>query len=607
MGKEPMMMDYPALDAADKDIVTRFQETIVEAINEAIDSGELSEIMGTSEIVAPVRAEDCSFEKVQCYWRNQTDMIADVWVTVSTYIREEDGNSFLEYQDVILSLFVSAVGGEVTGECEEIHSAWDPPKRQEMMELDKWYIPKLSWDDVEEWAENMWFSYDKEAAGDQGLRNPKRLARKMGLKIEEYIGRMDEPETQLRFADEAGGRDAPKVDTIRINRKDGMHKNDFGRDLYGACVAYEWHYLFYVMHGIKVASPEAIPMMKIPYDPELEKNNPIDFLKGHMNHAGYALMLPRSFVKDFLAEHYPETAQMQMTNGYAVCKAARLQEVANLMNDQYGVQPRYVRTRFLHLQNPEARNIFIQTNNGRTNLPFSVSKDQLKMKNKTFCIGELNNAVKVYMKDEKFRELVESGNYVYADGLIVCLDDDTIIRDPDRGIVPSPKVNMQADRFCLRFNVTYNAKTHYHYGYDASYGAPMSSRDRAADKKAALAWMTAYESFHELMSGLIRVWPTGKEVTKAGFIDEKLLQLLCTQEYGRYESDLVVGICLAMHLPPWASAVVLEKAHIDLSRYDKASRRALLCLCFREDFRLLQETLRYNRELPPLRYDLTAA
>ena len=90
---------------------------------------------------------------------------------------------------------------------------------------------------------------------------------------------------------------------------------------------------------------------------------------------------------------------------------------------------------------------------------------------------------------------------------------------------------------------------------------------------------------------------TPKDLAESLSISEDEIISLCTAEQLSYDQDIVVSLCVRLHLPPALSSIVLERAGIDLDKEDRGGRRAILCLFYLDDIKVLARSLAMDQTM----------
>lgn len=66
-------------------------------------------------------------------------------------------------------------------------------------------------------------------------------------------------------------------------------------------------------------------------------------------------------------------------------------------------------------------------------------------------------------------------------------------------------------------------------------------------------------------------------------ISRSTLLRLRTEERKQYNLDQVVAICVGLHLPPWLSDILLDRAHLTVKRYGPLAYYGIILDCFYMD------------------------
>ena len=210
---------------------------ITGGVQEALDSGRLAEIMQSPLISETVHPAMVKIKKVSCYLEDRNDFFADVQVMLTLHAKDEDGNVYVEYGHVVISLFLTFIEEERTCCVEEITSLAEAPDRTGYLKLDQWLAPMMTWDRKEKCADKIWETYFRDAIRDPHRRDPVELARRMKLKIRERYMRDVDRRAILELANVGCSENQPAEDAIVINTY--ATDNPAGRDLqiYMCCMA----------------------------------------------------------------------------------------------------------------------------------------------------------------------------------------------------------------------------------------------------------------------------------------------------------------------------------------------------------------------------------
>ena len=90
-------------------------------------------------------------------------------------------------------------------------------------------------------------------------------------------------------------------------------------------------------------------------------------------------------------------------------------------------------------------------------------------------------------------------------------------------------------------------------------------------------------SFHGALSYIMKGRVTVDELTKRVPISRSTILRLRTEERKSYDLDQVIAICVGLHLPPWLSGILLEKAGLTVNRYGPYGYYGTILDCFYMD------------------------
>ena len=126
----------------------------------------------------------------------------------------------------------------------------------------------------------------------------------------------------------------------------------------------------------------------------------------------------------------------------------------------------------------------------------------------------------------------------------------------------------------------------------------MTMKDRMEAQKKLMDMMPS--SFPAALTYLMKNRVKVEDLSELTGISVSTLSRLRNEERVTYSIEQIVLICIAMHLPPWLSETLLDRAHLDIKRYGTFGHyRVLLDCYFMDDVTTVQEMLVSNG-LPPL-------
>lgn len=121
----------------------------------------------------------------------------------------------------------------------------------------------------------------------------------------------------------------------------------------------------------------------------------------------------------------------------------------------------------------------------------------------------------------------------------------------------------------------------------------MTMKERLKCQKELMDKMPT--SFPEALVYIMKGRIKEEELSQKAYLSVSTIARLRTEERLNYNLDQIIAICVAMHLPPWLSEALLNRAHLDIKRYGLYGYyREVLDCYFMEDIDTVQEFLIEN-------------
>ena len=209
--------------------------------------------------------------------------------------------------------------------------------------------------------------------------------------------------------------------------------------------------------------------------------------------------------------------------------------------------------------------------------PFAFSTSACRG-NRTFVISP-KEVLEEYVRNEAFRDLLDTRRYVYADGHI-CVNDPAYVVLRGGKLRLTEWANAHVDACCLRFVQNYyrDKKTRYVYGQlnsDEEYNGrslALSASEKQPDLYAhavrvARTLSELPNNFHETFEWHMKNSNvTLAKMSEETAISERNITRYRTEEKDDLTIDRVAKICICMHLEPELSFDMLEKAGIHVRK-----------------------------------------
>lgn len=446
--------------------------------------------------------------------------------------------------------------------------------------LDEYLIPVFQWKDIEEEAESIIFHVAPE-----GLHNPEQLrpavlAGRLGLKIIHLPLYQRDRTASILFFDagevlvcqDVQQPQLPPVparveeNTIVVNSMKGFNSN---RAIMHECFHYVEHQLFFQLQQLHNSDVMEITRWKR-VDVQKKERGPVEWMEWQAHVGSQCLLMPRTRLCKRLREELDGENPMGRHIGY------RLEAVGRTLAKEYGVRNYQMRNRMIQLGYTAAKGALNFVDDGYIE-PFAFSADKCRG-SRTFVISP-KEALEEYVRNEAFRKLLDTGQYVYADGHI-CVNDPAYVVQRNGKPCLTEWANAHVDACCLRFMRSYYRDTGTRYVY-----GQLNSDEEYNGRSLALS---ASEKQPDLYSHAVKVARTLSElpgtfretfewhmkkckVTLARMSEETALSERSITRYRTEEKDdltidRVAKICICMHLEPEFSFDMLEKAGIHLRK-----------------------------------------
>lgn len=503
------------------------------------------------------------------WWVSAETVLADVTVE----IREAEGGVTRLYCEVWVEL-----GEEVRVRCGECGPEAERPDRLGWR-LSRYLVPLLDGEALEEGAEALLRRYCPEAMEKPAAHSAMLLAERLGLQVLRCpLYQRSRTRSILFFR--AGRVMAAQTDhagmlleephpvqvpagTIVLNAN-AVHR-DYGQtEIYHECIHYAWHRMFFRLQALQHSDVTALRARMGTTVPDVREEQPLRWMEWQARRGSAALMAPLSIMR-------PLIGQLQAEASPELHPGARWDWIARRIA-QARDWPKYrVRARLIQMGHVEARGALNYVD-GAYIPPFSFAREAGAAPY-TFVIDR-GDALRLYREDPAFRRLLRTGRYVYAQGH-VCIHDPAYVRPGAHGLALTPWALAHADQCCMRFRQVYepaglspcrlgeiNCDEEYsrHYLDFAGPGRqPLLQMAQLLEKLPP--------AFPEALTFLMRrAHVTIEQLEERACISGRTISRLRTEERSSYALDQVIALCVALHLPPWLSREMLQRAGLLLRR-----------------------------------------
>lgn len=343
------------------------------------------------------------------------------------------------------------------------------------------------------------------------------------------------------------------------------------------CIHWYWHYLFYRLQALHNSDISALQK-----ENELEPDRSgvkesLSCMEYQANRGKYALKMPAPVMRplvDALIEEYKQGSEQE---------GKLLERVARRIIEDRGLRPYQIRARLIQLGRIGAKGI-LNFENGRYITPFAFVH-QNGSGNHVFFIRR-KEALDEFKNNPEFREQLQSGNYVYAEGRI-CINDPRYITQACFGLRLTNWASAHVDQCCLRFISVYKMTDliEYEFGrlasdeeYNGHYINYMSvdgeKLSRAEQIQANYRYTFALPgNFFEMLETIRKDKRISQEqLEERSMVSAKKL----SREKKRFKEKLkmnltlaeTIALCIGLEAPPWLSKVILARANTALNPAD---------------------------------------
>lgn len=586
-----------------------YDKQLITELNELLADGSIAAKTGKDIVSERILPEECSVKSIRYWGESRQTFYIDLEVRLELKVRSgnETDTDFFWFYVIFWYCF-----DDVDEECS-LHEFGLLENRRcprYCCRLDKHLVPVFRRDEIEFYAPEIWRKYLPEAVDDAEARHPSFLANAMGLAVTN-LRLYDRPHTRSVIFFEDGKipvepdpcisaqRDPDPIDvpvkanTIVLNINT---KNDFDHslDIYHECIHYEWHYLFYKLQAMHDSDIGQLPATRVTVKKGKPVSGPTNFMESQARLGSYCLMMPMSFMKDNIKKLKAEFKPYARKEGYFDHDGFKFEYIGRMMSEMYQLPKARLKARMKQL-GCTAVNGALNFVDGRYITPFALSNPD-SCKNGNVYVIDRKNVLSLYKSSKKFRDLMQSGRFSFVDGHIVYnnTEAEEVVYTAS-GARLSAWANAHVDEVCLRFRRLYTDEHKYRY----TLGRMNSEEDlkksmRFLDAAGSLSGKDAQRmkdqfvkemplSFHGTLSYIMKGRVTVDELVKRVPISRHTIIRLRTEERTSYDLDQVIALCIGLHLPPWLSEILLDRAGLSVKRYGPKGYYGVMLDCFYMD------------------------
>ena len=445
-------------------------------------------------------------------------------------------------------------------------------KNDSGVKLDEYLVPVYKWDDIEEESENIIFHTISEGLSDAKWLQPGLLAERLGLNIV-YLSLYKRPRTAsilffgpgevLTAADSEEKLEPIPVkvngNTIVLNtRKPGQERDA----IFHECFHYVEHRLFFQLQQLHNTDISYLAKWK-PVELKKDERSPIEWIEWQAHIGSQCLQMPKRLLRKRISDELSDMQKLDRHMGF------KLQAAGRKLAKEFNVYNYQLRNRMIHVGFPAAKGALNFVEDDYIT-PFAFELGECHG-SQTFVISPKEVADE-YVRNEVFRELIDTGRYIYADGHVCLNEPQHVIRQGDR-LRLTEWANAHVDQCCLRFVRNYIRDKHSHYVFgqlnsDEEYNGrslALSLQSSAEDalkqaQEMSQVLLNLPGSFSgTLIAHMKRVGITRERLAEEAMMSGTMIKRMRTSERD-LTLDQVIAVCIGLHIPPEYSFDLIEKA-----------------------------------------------
>lgn len=401
------------------------------------------------------------FVKAELWRKDRNQLRADIKARFRVGISKDDQLPRFVVRYINFSVdFELEAGIRRIGSINEVTTDVLPDR--ELPRLSKFLVPVLSYEEMERMVLEMLTKYlGKDAIRKYQEDGARQLAKAMGLEIMSVsLYRNHYTSAMLFFKDgtvrvtETGAfgtaTDDEGYEEIRIPAKtiilneNVFPSSDTEQDIYHECAHYEWHSMFFELQALHSADLQLLEYQEADKASKPAEKD-IRWIERQASYVSYAGIFPRPVLMPMVHEYWNDVADSNENVG------KKISYVIFRISQEKQKRRSLIKTRLIMLGSAAAKGACNYVD-GEYIQPFAFNPERLNS-GETFVIGR-SQLTEMYEKDENFRELLSTHQFVYADGH-VCANMPRFIRQTSKGAQLTEWALAHLDECCLKFKKNY--------------------------------------------------------------------------------------------------------------------------------------------------------
>ena len=500
---------------------------------------------------------------------------------------------------------ISRVGGITDVTTEAL-----PDRR--LPKLSKFLVPVLSYEEMEFMVLEMLKKYlGKDAIQKYQEDGARRLAQAMGLEVMNVSLYRNHYTSALLFFKEGtvrvtesgatgDGTDDEGFEELTVPAKtiilndNVLPSTDPEQDIYHECGHYEWHSMFFELQQLHSADLQLLEYQEADKASKPAEKD-IRWVERQAAYVSYAGIFPRPVLMPMVQEYWKEVADSSDNIG------KKISYVIYRISMEKQKKRSLVKTRLIMLGSAAAKGAcnFVD---GDYIQPFAFNPERLNP-GETFVISR-GQFTEMYEKDEAFRELISTHQFIYADGH-VCANMPRFIRQTSKGAQLTEWALAHLDECCLKFKREYRVNhRHYKVGelhsdqeYNEVYVMIHSMQISGMTPETLMTKNIEYiENFPrtpaKAMAKLVKDrCKTQREAAFRCGMSETTISRMCKDNSFPYDIRQATMIVVGLSLPPMLSSIFLDLIGFNKAVMLRHYRYQCIIDCmFMDDLETVMET-----------------
>ncbi|MGE5417505.1 MAG: hypothetical protein ACM3UZ_12280 [Acidobacteriota bacterium] len=580
-------------------IEDRFYNNIFDALSRFIEDHPDKLDINSSRIQNP---DEAALSDIQVKFINITDsqgdkiffdVVVSAEIEVAETLRRRDRETDGIEQWFQISCSASLEDGLRSFCISDIH-IYSKYRNTPKHNLSEYLVPIIYKDQLDDVAETFLAKYYPEALTAPMAVPPYVVAERMGLEVKEVhitkncsvFGQVYFSDCEVPYYDIDARQYRPlqvKRGTILVDPKVYFMRTvgSMNNTIIHECVHWGLHKKFFELEKLYNQEARVISCQVQEGSRPEKSRSPLDWMEWQANSLAPRIMMPAKQTRQKIEELIEKNKRALQTDNMA----SVMESVVFELSDFFNVSRQAAKIRMIDLDYPEAIGVLTYIDD-RYISSYSFALESLK-RSQTFTIGT-QDALFEYATNPAFRELVNSGKYIYVDAHF-CINDSKYVREGVNGYAElTDYARQHIDECCLVFDIKFSKNDIYgtkHYTecvlfrnivsdtiIEAKYsdtGKNQQTESRAAElakiNDEAKQTTNIMRSLPATLSGTFvahmdRLKITVEELEEKSLINTKTIQRIRNDE--RYQPKLttVVALCIGLQLSPILSNDMITKA-----------------------------------------------